>query len=251
MAKALTDDEKFLLDYIPRCTKSYKLYKYYGTDEEERSEIPDIWDKLNEYLGKAEDEYDRLRLEYANEDAQEAFWSHCLVEYAKNTVKQYNELLDAVENSSAEYFLYCNLDFTLIPLVRMDKPIYEIKVENGRLQAVDTGETVAVWGMETMIAGSYPYCVTSGSGEEVKVDCREFQAGCKYVFSLTEAPDFEYLNKQGKYIVCSDCGRIFDMSDGEFSFFKKKGLILPKRCDYCRSKRKAAKNGDSSLLDVL
>lgn len=40
--------------------------------------------------------------------------------------------------------------------------------------------------------------------------------------------------------VCKDCGKEFEIEDGEIEFYESKGLSLPKRCADCREKRKAS-----------
>lgn len=40
-------------------------------------------------------------------------------------------------------------------------------------------------------------------------------------------------------IVCKDCGKEFELKDSEISFYKSKGLELPKRCKACRDKKKS------------
>ena len=39
---------------------------------------------------------------------------------------------------------------------------------------------------------------------------------------------------------CAECGDHFTITRGETSFYMKRGLILPKRCEACRQARKAA-----------
>lgn len=38
-------------------------------------------------------------------------------------------------------------------------------------------------------------------------------------------------------IVCMDCGKSFELSDGETVFYESNGLDLPKRCKSCRDRR--------------
>ena len=35
-------------------------------------------------------------------------------------------------------------------------------------------------------------------------------------------------------ICCSNCGRHFDITYGEYDFYMSKGMSLPKRCEFCR-----------------
>ena len=37
------------------------------------------------------------------------------------------------------------------------------------------------------------------------------------------------------------CGKEFELSDGEITFFKGKGFDLPRRCPICRNRRKMEK----------
>lgn len=47
---------------------------------------------------------------------------------------------------------------------------------------------------------------------------------------------------------CSDCGKKFELTQGEIDFYASKGLSLPKRCKECREKNKAKKQiRDNSL----
>lgn len=45
-------------------------------------------------------------------------------------------------------------------------------------------------------------------------------------------------------IKCQDCGTEFLFSVEEQDFYKSHGFVLPKRCRYCRSKRKQKYNND-------
>ena len=37
--------------------------------------------------------------------------------------------------------------------------------------------------------------------------------------------------------VCKQCGKEFELSEGEIRFYEKKGLELPKRCQQCRDQK--------------
>lgn len=51
---------------------------------------------------------------------------------------------------------------------------------------------------------------------------------------------------QGKSIRCSDCGTTFTFSAGEQEFFRAKGFTEePKRCHFCRAKRKSQNQSDN------
>lgn len=39
--------------------------------------------------------------------------------------------------------------------------------------------------------------------------------------------------------VCKQCGKEFELSEGEIRFYEKKGLELPKRCQQCREQKRA------------
>ena len=42
--------------------------------------------------------------------------------------------------------------------------------------------------------------------------------------------------------ICSQCSKEFELSEGEISFYKNKGLSLPNRCKSCREKNKQNKS---------
>lgn len=44
-----------------------------------------------------------------------------------------------------------------------------------------------------------------------------------------------------KEFYCKDCGKIFVLTEGEISFYERKGLLLPTRCKECREARKKEK----------
>ena len=49
---------------------------------------------------------------------------------------------------------------------------------------------------------------------------------------------------QDKTLACSDCGKDFTFTAGEQEFFQQKGFTnTPKRCEDCRSKKKADRGG--------
>lgn len=42
---------------------------------------------------------------------------------------------------------------------------------------------------------------------------------------------------------CKQCGKEFELTDGEIKFYKDKGLSLPKRCEECRKANRTEKDG--------
>lgn len=44
--------------------------------------------------------------------------------------------------------------------------------------------------------------------------------------------------------ICKQCGKEFELSESEISFYKSKGLELPKRCKSCRNKNKGQSNSN-------
>ena len=42
----------------------------------------------------------------------------------------------------------------------------------------------------------------------------------------------------GNRKICVECGREFTIEDGEYAFYKRENLCLPKRCPLCRAKNK-------------
>lgn len=44
--------------------------------------------------------------------------------------------------------------------------------------------------------------------------------------------------------ICKQCGKEFELSESEISFYKSKGLELPKRCKSCRNKNKGQSNNN-------
>lgn len=45
---------------------------------------------------------------------------------------------------------------------------------------------------------------------------------------------------------CIQCGKEFEITDGEIGFYKGKGYELPKRCKECRTKNKASRRNGST-----
>lgn len=45
---------------------------------------------------------------------------------------------------------------------------------------------------------------------------------------------------------CSECKEFFILSEGERTFFRSKGLMLPKRCSPCRAARRQEREGGSA-----
>jgi len=43
---------------------------------------------------------------------------------------------------------------------------------------------------------------------------------------------------------CVDCGKPYYLTTGEISFYKSKGMPLPKRCQPCRHERRATINAE-------
>lgn len=46
--------------------------------------------------------------------------------------------------------------------------------------------------------------------------------------------------KETKIIKCRNCGKEFEFTGGEQSFYEEKGFAVPVRCKECRNARKAA-----------
>lgn len=46
--------------------------------------------------------------------------------------------------------------------------------------------------------------------------------------------------------ICKQCGKEFELSESEISFYKSKGLELPKRCKSCRNKNKGQSNSSQA-----
>lgn len=50
-----------------------------------------------------------------------------------------------------------------------------------------------------------------------------------------------------KTLTCIDCGKDFEFTEGEETFYQQKGLVPPKRCKKCRQlKRQERGSGESS-----
>lgn len=246
--KALTSDEQQLLDYIDNYCPARKVYKYYEADDEERSSIPDIWDKLQDDLNLKKDKYDEARLKYSHMDAQSAVWYHHCVNDAEIQIKLCERLIQKVTDSDAVYFLYDDLDNELIAVRKEDRPVYKLSVENKRLVLVQTEETVNIWTFERQITALYlydnlRYTVTAKSGNTVTVDSREPVLNRLYAFSQLGISNLnlDNLNKYNKWFTCVACGEIYSLSCGEIFSYTKKGLCLPKRCLNCRIIRRQKK----------
>lgn len=97
--------------------------------------------------------------------------------------------------------------------------------------------------------------------ETMKIDSIEFDIDNELDFSHDPVTNFcesdnghstsksntiewvEELNKdiesgEQSLLKCKDCNRYFLLPRGENEWFKSRGLIIPKRCPKCRSKRK-------------
>ena len=53
---------------------------------------------------------------------------------------------------------------------------------------------------------------------------------------------FESLSAVYTTQVCTDCGKLFSIKQGEKEYFEQRGLALPKRCPSCRKKKAENKN---------
>lgn len=251
--KELSVDEKFLVEYVPHIVSSFKLAKYYETDDEERSEIPDIWDVLNDALDEAEAEYDKARLDFSRKDPQAGYRGHRSVESASRRIAAYNSLLDKVSESKATYFLY-NLkwDACVIPVTKEERPIYGLVLkDNKKLSFRETGETAQVWVVSGDWGGYCSYETTSKSGQAVMVDQAGLKLGGLYVFAQLQKERVEADIADQNYFVCSDCRRYFNLTDGEISFYKQKGLFLPKRCKKCRAIKKSKQANQRTAAELL
>lgn len=56
----------------------------------------------------------------------------------------------------------------------------------------------------------------------------------------------DYLNKVHTYQYCNDCGKNFEITNGEYEFLSSKGFDLPKRCKVCRKKSRNSFSSSSS-----
>ena len=50
---------------------------------------------------------------------------------------------------------------------------------------------------------------------------------------------FEYGNEVYSTEFCTDCGRLFEITNRQYDFYRSKGLYLPKRCNPCRKNRQS------------
>lgn len=50
-----------------------------------------------------------------------------------------------------------------------------------------------------------------------------------------------------KKITCVECGSTFTFTEGEQKFYAARDYAPPKRCQKCRSKRKAEKSSDNGI----
>lgn len=226
--KALTEDEQYLLDYVHDRSKAFKVYKYYETDEEERSLLPDIWDKLQDDLDAAKDEYDEVRLEYSRKDAQSAVWYHYRVHDAEMRIKLCERLIQRVTDSDADYFLYDEGE--CIAIRRESRPVYETAVENECLVLIETEDTADVWVPEEKFGYSSFYPVRTKSGAVAMIDCNEPVSNGLYVFVQSDISDLDLynLNRYNKWFVCVDCGEIYSLSNGEILSYRKKNYVCQK-----------------------
>jgi serine/threonine protein kinase len=71
------------------------------------------------------------------------------------------------------------------------------------------------------------YITCKKCGDEVEVE-RSKESMCNSCYSKSCHSAIE----------CSDCGKRFYITNGEFDFFNQKGLSLPKRCPSCREAKK-------------
>lgn len=250
--RELSTDEKFLVDYVPHCTTFYKLAKYYETDDDERYEIPDIWDTLNDALDKADEAYDKDRLDYARGVSKMACRNHVVVERKARVVADYNSLLDKVSASTAEYFVYAvGHTRAVFPVIKEERPVYKLVMIDHKLSFEKTEDTVEVWVFEGWQGDHFPYDTVSKSGQAVMVDQVELKLGGLYAFAQLDPKTVTTSIENRNYFVCSDCGKYFYLTDGEISFYKKKELFLPKRCDKCRVEKKARQAKQRSGNDIL
>ncbi|SHH23804.1 CFI-box-CTERM domain-containing protein [Clostridium grantii] len=56
---------------------------------------------------------------------------------------------------------------------------------------------------------------------------------------------FEYGNEVYSTYSCSDCGRLFEITNRQYDFYRSKGLNLPKRCNQCRKNKQSYSNTSS------
>lgn len=54
---------------------------------------------------------------------------------------------------------------------------------------------------------------------------------------------YEYMRQPYRYVKCVDCGKTFEITNGEHLFYKKKGFDLPKRCKDCRKNSSSSTSG--------
>lgn len=241
--RQLTDKEKSLTQYIDRGLVYYsndfsgRLYKYYATDEE-RCEIPDIWDKLHDDRDKLLDCYDRERLAYARATAEKA--NHWRINRIKNKIASYDNSISLVENSDAEYFIFSDRGLTEVKETQLYA--YKLVIKDSKVDFEQTSDVVTVWVLNgpTHI-GPFTYLAQTQSGKDIVVDpdVSEMRLDDTYVFFQRDMPTIP-LNDTvcGEYRVCRDCKSIFELTSAEIDFYKNHSLKLPTRCQACRNKRK-------------
>lgn len=140
----------------------------------------------------------------------------------------------------------------VIPVTKEERPIYELVLkDNKKLSFRETGETAQVWVVDGAWGDYCSYDIISKSGYGVMVDQVGLMLTGLYVFAQLQKERVEADIANRNYFVCSDCGKYFYITDGEISFYKQKGLFLPKRCEKCRAMKKSKQANQRTATELL
>ena len=217
----MNQKEKFLTTYVEKCTKgNYKLHKFYR-ENEERSDVPDIWDTITTITDRVEAEY-----EAAPDDAKQQKLDKC------HRAERF------VDKSQALYFAFCEHSHKVLEVVRRTVPIYKAQLVDNKIQLTQSTENIDVWRVGKANTNWYTY-----EEDYIVVDPTALSVGKYYAFNGQDMETIlAWANLDYERHTCKDCGKVFSIHAQEKKFYESKGMALPKRCEDCRKKRRATKN---------
>lgn len=212
----------------------WELCKRY--DEEERDELPDVLELLEEKLNEAEGRLAAaVRMEQQFPDNRYTVLNRCASETEIGMIK---DIIKDVKNASTPLFAVAVTVFSNIPEVtpisERPMPLYKASVgsTNGSL-------------MFNELRSKVPVCTVPAScacsGKETLIAPKSFRG--RSIFSEKGFAGFDYLyldpkeDPSCKYLICKDCGEVYVMHISQIMHFRKKGLKIPKRCVACRLRK--------------
>ena len=213
------------------------LYKYHNSPDYD-DDVPDIVDYLYDLRDKQEELVRQLSLD--NYKTGFSANKSYKVDNARDTLKGINACIKTMEESDDIYFIVEKNSFYIphTPAVPVPCKRYELavaKVNASReITWERTGKYVTGYSVKLNTISGHEYIYT----EVDEMDGRQIDTGTFHSVEPYYLYEKVAVKSNVKYISCPDCGYVWTLTPTEEKRFKDLNLCVPKRCIWCRRRRR-------------